>query len=62
MLFSDFGVSLGVHFEVQMVIFFRNSLFFLVLVPEGVRDPILLQKHCVLRGFEIATMHFNMCF
>ena len=30
--------------------FLNNSPSFLNLVPEGVRDPILLQIHCVLRG------------
>ena len=54
MLFSDFGVSLGVHFGVQGVTFFSQLIsvirVFFGSRPGGVRDPILLQKHYVLRG------------
>ena len=47
MLFSDLGVSLGVHFGVQGVTFFPELIsvmrVFFGSRPGGVRDPILLQ-------------------
>ena len=52
--FCDFGVSLEVHFGVQGVTFFPELIsvirVFFGSRPGGVRDPILLQEHCVLRG------------